>query len=329
MLIISFLVIRPFILAIFLGALLAYIFYPLYKYLVKKFRNKTVSALLLCIFIFLIILVPMGFMINLLVKESYVLYLLVKQKLAIGFFEKCSSDFCHNLKDFLQSDFVSSQLKEITKTVTDLIIRKGSSLLMSLPRLLLNMFVILFTMFYFMKDGELLLKRVEKFFSNHKNKYLHVLNRLKEIIHGVIFGYLLVAIIQGALGALGFFLFGIPSPLFWGLAMALLALIPFLGTGVIWVPASIILLLQGIFQGSNFLIFKGVGLFAYSLLIVSSIDNILRPKLIGGRAKVHTAIIMIGIFGGLVVIGPLGVIIGPLVLALTAELINLYLNDSK
>ena len=108
--------------------------------------------------------------------------------------------------------------------------------------------------------------------------------------------------------------------------MALFALIPVLGTGFIWVPAALIIFFDGLAQNSNFLIFKGAGLFLYGLLIVSSIDNILRPKLIGERAGIHPLIILLGVFGGLLLFGPLGVIIGPLVISITTVIAEIYLS---
>lgn len=159
-----------------------------------------------------------------------------------------------------------------------------------------------------------------------KKEYAYILSRLSEIVHGVVYGYLMIALIQGGLGALGFFIFGVTSPIFWGLIMALFALIPILGTGVVWIPASLILFFDGMIQSSNWLMFKGVGLFLYGILIISTIDNILKPKLISEKAKVHPVIIMIGVFGGLLLFGPLGVIIGPLVLAMTQVVFETYLN---
>ena len=90
-------------------------------------------------------------------------------------------------------------------------------------------------------------------------------------------------------------MFGIPSTVFLGVVISFFALIPAIGTGVIWVPASLFLLLDGIFQGSDAGILKGIGLFVYCFIFVGSVDNILRPKLMGDKAKVHTAIIMLGI----------------------------------
>ena len=108
--------------------------------------------------------------------------------------------------------------------------------------------------------------------------------------------------------------------------MAFLALIPYIGTGVIWVPAALFIFLDGVFQNSTPLILKGVGLFLYCLVFVASSDNILRPKLIGDKAKVHPVIILVGILGGMALFGVIGVLVGPLILSLTSVLVESYLG---
>ncbi len=316
-------------LALFVGALLAYTFYPLYKFAVKKTGKPNLSSFLVCFLVLLMVIIPTGLLIKVLIQESYVIYLLVKQKLAVGLFDRCANEFCKAITEFSQSELVSSQLKEITRTATNWVIGKGSAFLINLPRLLMNLFVVFFTLFFFLKDGESLLQRLHSYFQLHQKNYALILARLREIVHGVVYGYLLVATIQGIFGALGFFLFGIPSPLFWGLVISFFALVPAIGTGIIWVPASLILVLDGVFQNSTPLILKGVGLFVYSFIFVGTVDNILRPKLIGEKAKIHTAIIMLGIFGGILLFGPIGVMLGPLALSLTAEVMRVYLVERK
>ncbi len=291
----------------------------------KKTGKSTLSSFLVCFLVLLIVVIPAGLLIKILIQESYVIYLLVKQKLAVGLFNNCTTDLCKAISDFSQNEWFSSQLKEITRLTTNSVIGKGSAFLVNLPRLAINLFVVFFTLFYFLKDGENLLKRLHNYLQLQQKNYIHLLERLKEIVHGIVYGFLLIALIQGIFGALGFFIFGIPSPLFWGVIMAFFALIPAIGTGVIWVPASLILILDGVFQDSTSLILKGVGLLIYSFIFVGSVDNLLRPKIIGDKAKVHVAIVMLGIFGGILLIGPLGVIIGPLLLSLTVEVMKVYL----
>lgn len=322
--VVSFFIIKPFLVAVLLGAILAYGVYPLYKLLLKRIDNKNMVALIVILLVLLILIVPSIFFLNTLIKESYVVYITVKQKLAVGLFEDCTHSLCRRVEDFSQNSEIQYQIQELTKKITSWVIEKGSSFLLSVPRIVLNLFVILFTSFYFMRDGPVFIEKVNTYLSMRQQRYQYIIKRLKEIVHGIIYGYFLIAFIQGSLGALGFFIFGVSSPLFWGLVMAFFSLIPFLGTGIVWVPASLMLLLNGLFQNSNWLVFKGLSLFIYSFIFVSSTDNFLRPKFVSEKAKIHPAILLVGFLGGIVVFGPLGVILGALILAVTVVVIESF-----
>ena len=325
----SYLVLKPFLLSIFLGALLAYISFPVYRWLKNRIKNTTLSALIICIVILIVIIIPSIFFVNGLIQESYSMYILSKQKLSGGLFENCQNSFCNLIKSFSNDPQVGYQLQEAFKAVTSWVIKKGSDFLVSLPAILLNLFVMFFTLFYFLKEGSYIIKNIFHYIGMRKKKYLKIIGRLKEVIYSIIYGYLLIALMQGLFGTIGFFIFGVNSPLFWGAMMAILALIPFIGTGFIWVPASLWIFLEGIFQNSNLLIYKGIGLFVFCFIFVSSLDNFIRPKLIGDKAKIHPAIIMVGIFGGIVMVGPIGLIVGPLILSLTAIIIQEYISTKK
>lgn len=323
LLVLSFLLLRPILVSLFLGAVLAVVTYPLYVRVKTKMR-PSLAALLICLLVLVVLVVPGIFLVKGLVQESYALFVLVKQKLAVGLFKNCSNNFCLAIQEFSKNPEVRFQIQEVSRMVTNWIIQKGSRLLVSLPRLLLHIVVTFFTFFYFLRDGKVLLRKVGPYLHLPAGSYHYLLRRLREIVHGLVYGYLLVALIQGAIGALGFFIFGVPSPLFWGMAMAFLALIPLLGTGIIWAPAALILFLNGVFQDSTALILKGIGLFVYGALLIGGLDNLIRPKMIGGKARVHPGVIFVGILGGALVLGPLGVLIGPLVLSLTRVVVELY-----
>ena len=325
--IISFLIIQPFLTSLFLGALLAYVFYSPYKKILSKIKSESISAFLICLIVFIIILIPGFFFLKSLIQESYFLYILAKQKLATGILTNCENNFCQMIKSFSESSQLNQQIQDGVKLLTNFIVKKGSNLLLSLPNLLISLFIIMFTIFYSLKDGRLFVKKIGNILSMKKKKYVFLLRRLKEIIHGVVYGYAIIALMQGLLGGIGFFLFGIPSPIFWGMVMAIFALIPFIGTGIIWVPASLLLIFDGVFQGLDSLIFKGIGLFVFSFIFVSSLDNFLRPKLMSDKAKVHPLILFLGVLGGILFFGPVGVIVGPLILSLTVVFVDTYINE--
>ncbi|MBU1111739.1 MAG: AI-2E family transporter [Nanoarchaeota archaeon] len=326
LIVLSYFIVKPFLIALFLAALLAYIFNPVYFWLREKTKRPNLSAFLICILIFLLIIIPAGFFVNGLIQQSYSFYIFSKQKLATGIFQDCQSQMCITIENFISDPQVSFQIERLSQSITSYFVEKGSELLKTIPMLIMNGFIIFFTLFFFLRDGKNFVDRIGYYLSMKQKSYALVIGRLKEITHGIVYGYVLIAMLQGFLGGLGFLILGLPSPLFWGIVMALLALIPYLGTGFVWVPASIILIVNGIYQDQTTVIIKGVILLAYGFLVVSSIDNFLRPKIIGDKAKIHPALILIGIFGGIYFFGPLGVIIGPMVLSITAVIIEVYLG---
>lgn len=324
--VLSFLVIRPFLLAFFFGLILAFFLHPLYKIFLKGLKNRTVAALLICLLILAVLLVPLLFFTKSLVHESYTIYILAKQKLATGVFSNCGNEFCQTIQDFGKDPIIALRVQEFTRSVTNWVIDQGSSFLLGIPFLILNVFVIFFTMFYFLKEGESFMARMDGYTKRYP-EISFLKSRLKSIVRGVVLGYLAVAVIQGIVGGLAFYFFGISSPIFWGTAMAFLALVPYLGTGLIWVPASLIIFLNGLFQDSTSLILQGIGLFLTGVILIGGIDNLLRPKLMGHAAKIHPLIILLGLLGGIFIFGSAGVLIGPLVLSLFVLAIEFYAGN--
>lgn len=321
--VLSFFIIKPLLLPLFLGAILAYTVYPLYRKI--NLKNRSVAAMLICVLVLALLIIPAIFLIKGLVQESYTLYHFVRENISPSLSGDCQNFLCGILQDAAKNEAILGQVQTVSIDVTSWLIGKGSALLVSIPRLLLHVFIIFFTMFYFLKDGENLVGIVGEHMQMRRGEYSYIIQRLQEILSGIVYGYLLIGLIQGALGALGFFLFGVSSPLFWGMVMGFLALIPFLGAGLVWLPAAIFIVSQGVMQDSSWLVFQGIGLAAYGLIIISGADNVLRPKLMGSKAKIHPAIILLGIFGGVFTLGAIGVILGPLLLSLTVVLMDVFL----
>lgn len=319
----SFFIVKPLLITVIVGGLLAYIFYPLQKKLEKKV-NSSFAAGIICLIVLLIIVLPSVYFVKVLIQESYVLFVLVKQKLATGIFTNCQNSLCQSIQSLTQNPEFSSQVQDVVKTVTHWIVAQGSQFLVSIPQFLLKSIIMFFSLFYFLKDGKEFLIKVKRYLSIHKKEYLPLLHRLKEITHGITFGYIIVALIQGITGAVGFFIFGISSPIFWGLLMAFLALIPIVGATLVWVPAALLLLINGILQSSTSFIVKGILLFVYGILFIGSVETLLKPKLMGTKAKIHPILIFLGIMGGLYLFGIIGVILGPLLLGFTAVVVENY-----
>lgn len=331
-----FLVIKPFISPILASIFLSYIFYPFYNWIKKKIKNKNISALIVSSIIILLLLVPLFFIINTITREAYINYITSKQKLLkIGeLFKNCDpkNPFCgfiNYIGDFLEQPKVQYPLHNTIEKVTSYVIDNASNLVFSIPKFVLNFFVMIFTMFYLLKDGPVILNNIKKVLPLRDIYKRHLFEKFGEVTFAIIYGYVIVAIIQGILGGIGFFIFGVPSPLIWSIVMVFAALIPFIGTAIIWFPSALFKLFTGISAGNIGETIGGLLFILYGLIIISSVDNVIRPKIIGDKAKVHPVLILIGVLGGLYLLGSVGIVAGPLILALFVTFIKAYEKDTS
>jgi len=214
--------------------------------------------------------------------------------------------------------FISSNIQR----VSSFFMNQASNLIGNLSIAIMNFVFCIFTMFYVLRDGDRLAIRVRELLPMSEDLKTNLTNRLQEVIRATIYGGILVAIIQGTLGALIFWILGIHTPLLWGATMALLALIPLFGPYVIYVPAAIMLIAGGSLA-------KGIILLALGVAIVSQVDNLLKPMIVGGRTKIHPLVIFFSMLGGLKAFGLLGVILGPVLASVLLALLEVYKPRSK
>ena len=144
--------------------------------------------------------------------------------------------------------------------------------------------------------------------------------KFREISNATLYGIFLTALVQGTLGGIGFVVAGIPNALFWGTAIAVFSLVPVFGTSIVWFPAGVLLLASQSWFGGIFLLAWGFG-------VVSTVDNLIRPYLIGGKAKMHQLLMFLAVFGGIFAFNLIGVIIGPLVLTLFFAFLHIYESE--
>lgn len=204
------------------------------------------------------------------------------------------------------------------------IARTASTVTASLPAVLRGSFwlvlqwlVTLFLLFYLLRDRLWALGALRSLVPLSDAETSDVFRRVADTIHATIFGTLSVAVVQGTLGGLMFWLLGLPTPLLWGVVMTLLATVPTLSTLFVWLPASVILAVQG--HWGKALILAGWG-----AVVIGLIDNLLYPMVVGNRMRLHTVPVFFAILGGLALFGAAGIILGPLVLAVTDALIDVW-----
>jgi predicted PurR-regulated permease PerM len=174
---------------------------------------------------------------------------------------------------------------------------------------LVSLFVMLYLLFYLLRDGDTLAQRIKRAIPLRPEQQRQLFERFTVVIRATIKGNLLVALAQGALGGLIFWFLGIHAPVLWGVLMALFSLLPALGAAVVWLPVAIYLVVTG-------RTWEGIGLAAWGTLVIGTVDNLLRPILVGKDTKMPDYVVLISTLGGIAVFGINGFVIGPLIAAL-------------
>jgi len=316
------------------GVLIAYIFYPVYDRIQRFIAMRNLSAFLATLFIFILVSIPITIFLYSISGDMTTFYLLAKQKLVTGELfgaAPCMEGFLcavsDNLKVFLGNPQVSFYVNNALTHTASYVLDYTSGIFLSIPRFILKLFIFIFVLFFSFRDGKdvmLWLKDVLPLKPHFKED---LLKRSQDVIFATVYGVLIVAIVQGIVGTIGFLIFDVPSPILLGVLLTFAALIPFVGTAIIWVPASVLVLVTGYLNNDPSMIGKGIGLFLYGAFIISLIDNIIKPKIISKEAKLHPVIVLIGLFGGIRLLGPVGILVGPLVLALLISFIDIYKRD--
>lgn len=184
-----------------------------------------------------------------------------------------------------------------------------------------QVFLVIFTMFYVFRDGDAIRHAFYDVLPLDRTQARTVVARTQEVIGASVYGVLVIAFIQGTLGGFIFWVLGLPSPLLWGVVMFFLCMIPMAGAFLVWAPAALLLVVSGAWA-------RGIFLTAWGVLVVGSIDNFLSPRLVGKRAKLHELLIFFSVLGGLDVFGVLGIVLGPVTVALTLAIFEVVRHAS-
>jgi predicted PurR-regulated permease PerM len=322
--VVTFFIFQPFFIAILLAAIFAIIFQTPFKFFLRLTRGKIkTSALLTSLFGIAIFVGVFIFIAGLVVSEVSTIY---QNFNADSFFSGTngvdaaintinSNKVLHYLgvDNLINKDIVAKSITQITQFIV-MIFQKTYQ---SVVGILFTTFIVFFTLYYFLIHGEKLVDRL-MFLSPLKNAHEKLLiDRFVSMSRATIKGTLVIGFIQGALGGILFAIVGLSSPIIWGIVMMFLSLIPMFGSGLVWFPAAIILLLLG-------KIWQGVTVLLVGMLIISTIDNVLKPKLVGKDTQMHPLVVLFATLGGITLLGFLGFIIGPIIVALFLTLWHIY-----
>lgn len=302
----------PYLAVVLLGGILVLALHPINTW-VKSYLGAGIGAASMTVLAALLVLIPATFALFGVIEEVASVQTLIQETNLTAVeqsveeltgVEIALEDYFNRGVSQIQS-YVASQLPNVVGGLT---------------LAMINIAILFFTLYYGFKDGESFVNGFFKMlpFSDEHRRRLR--DRSYSVFSGVLYGQLFVAVLQGILGGLSFFIFGVSGPIFWGMIMAFLSFIPLLGTPIIWLPTSIFLFLSGD-------IFSAVGIFVFNAVITSNIDTVLKPKLIGDRTQMHPLLVVLSIFGGLSLFGVVGFVLGPVLVSASYLIIQFYLED--
>lgn len=274
--------------------------------------------------VFIIILIPFSFLAFEISQQGYQFYKSISSEAPKGaiFGLGCTSEdskiclLLNQAEEFNTERLSALGFDEQMKKLLPAMENQITKFILGLPIIIAGMFLAIIIAYFILKEWECLLKKILDLIPMRGNTKKRLISEFGSIAYTVIYAQLFVALIQGVIGTIGFYIFGVPFPILLGILIAFAALIPNIGTSLVWIPASLYLMLVGYFSHNPWVLAKGIGLFFYGLLIISTIDNVLLAKIVHTKAKVNPIIVIIGVIGGASMFGIIGIFIGPILLPL-------------
>ncbi len=334
----SFLIIKPLINVFLWSLILSYLFYPIYQFLNRRIRKPSVSSALTVIIMILIVTVPLFMIVRGISEEAFTFYTKARSEIADGSISLTAltsscvahpSTLCDGiifLDKWVKTLLPDELMKQVTSYMLSASLNTAIAFILHLPSLLFHIAIAFFITFFLIRDWEKLKESIYEFMPFKSTDMEKILHRINSTTHSILFAFILVAFIQAILGMVGFWIVGLPSPIILGALMGFFALIPIVGTGIVWVPASLFLIGKGVFLDTQLYLYQGIGLFVYGALFISTLDNFLRPKLAGDAAKIHPVVIIAGVIGGTKLLGFIGIFVGPVILSLLITFISLAIE---
>lgn len=306
----------PFLPAI-VGALgFAVLFARLHRWIEAATKRPNLAAMLSVLIVVLIVVVPATFVAELLIREAAKGALLIKTEVESGSLRRAIETYPTIapiggwIDQQIDLPAIIGKVAAWLSNISALIVR-GSVVQ------LIGVVLTFYMLFYFLRDRHAALGALKDWSPLSEAEMDRLFARVAETIRATVYGTVVVAAVQGALGGLMFWWLGLPAPPLWGVVMGLLAIVPVFGAFLVWIPAAIFLALDGSWGKALILTGWGAG-------IVGVVDNVLYPMLVGNQLKLHTVLAFISLVGGVILFGPAGLILGPLAIAITTLLLDIW-----
>jgi predicted PurR-regulated permease PerM len=315
-------ILLPFVMPVLLGGFLVVLFMPVQDFLCRKLKGrKSLCAAVCTLTVFFLILAPLaavGWMVGrevlqLMAGLPELLERVDVRQEAIALLPRGLSRYVSINPGTGETERALLTAAAGGATVLRHVLGAGS-------QLVVNLFLMLVAMYYFFMDGRRLYFEATRLIPLDKRYIVAFGREFTDVAYAIVYGNTLTALAQGAIGLVGMLLVGVPHAGVWGAAMVIAALVPVVGTGLVWVPISIALALSGRVGEAMFLA-------AWGAIVVGSADNVLRPKLCGSRMALHPLLVFLSMFGGVAVFGMMGMSVGPLIAAFFMAMVRIYRRD--
>ena len=319
--------IHQFIMPLILAGIFSALCYPIYSKCETWFKGRHAPASAVTIIIVIcVIIVPFSGLLGIIASQAVKISAVVKL-----WAEHQNSDpgaishliqkipFYETVEPYIKpfQAQIISKAGEVAATMSSYIINKLTSATIGTANMIVSLFIMLYCMFFFLIEGDKILKKILYYLPLEDHDERRLLDKFTSVTRATLKGTLVIGIMQGTLAGLAFAVLGIPSALFWGTIMAVLSVIPSVGSAIIWFPTVIYLIITSH-------IAKGIFLFVFCAFVVGSMDNLLRPKLVGKDTQMHELMILFGTLGGIIMFGIVGMIIGPVIAALFVTVWEIY-----
>ncbi|MGH9340236.1 MAG: AI-2E family transporter [Acidobacteriota bacterium] len=328
-----FRIFQPFLFPIFLAAILVTLTYPAFDWTCRRLKGgRNLASVITCLWITILIIVPFLLMLILVTQQITGVYGQFQESLDEGELQAVF-DFQNNPYlgpwtewlgrqfdlDFSQIDVMGSVALGL-RQVSIFFLQHTTAILSGFFQFIASFFIMIFTMFFLFRDGSRLREELQTWTPLSARHEGLIVSKFQEVASATVLGSLATAIAQGVAQGIILWMLGASNVLLWSTLAALFSLVPIIGTSIVWVPWSVYFLATGE-------VMRAIILVLLSVLLVGSIDNVLRPVLIEGRTKMHTLVVFFSIMGGIAYFGVVGMILGPIVVALGLTFVELYKTE--
>ncbi|MGQ9920825.1 MAG: AI-2E family transporter [Desulfobacca sp.] len=323
----SYLIIKPFLVEIFLGLVFFFVSKPLYNLVLRLcFGLRSLASALTCLLLALFIILPILTLASIIAGQALDIYNLINQGLHSGTLWPHLADKLAFVQEYARNlnlplNLENLRLEQLIQTAlvtaSQFIYDNAIGLVKGFTTVILSLLLILFVTFFLFLEGDAFIQAIKELSPLEPVHNEEILGDVENTIKATLRGTVIVAFIQGVLGGVGFWLFGVPKAAFWGTVMIPASVIPVVGAALIWLPGALFLFFQG-YSGAS------LGLILWSAIVIGSVDNILKPYLMKGARYTPTVFTLFAIMGGISYFGTVGFIMGPLILSFLLSVLSIY-----